>query len=65
MFHLTWIATLQRHLATARVRFAALAVSVALLAAAFALTSSAQVVGTPVLQVSRQGPALSGCEVSA
>src|SRR5438876_6604994 len=53
MFRLTVIAALQRHLATAR--FAALAVSVTLLAAAFALTTSAQVVGTPTLQVARQG----------
>src|SRR5205814_10151306 len=55
MFRLTVIAALQRHLATARTRFTVLAVVVTLLAAAFALTTSAQVVGTPTLQVARQG----------
>src|SRR2546422_5520863 len=55
MFRLTVIAALQRYLATARTRFAVLAVGVTLLAAAFALTTSAQVVGTPTLQVARQG----------
>src|SRR2546428_13260515 len=53
MFHLTSITTQQRHLA--RTRFAALAVSVLLLAVTFALTASAQVVGTPTLGVARQG----------
>src|SRR2546422_8329421 len=55
MFRLTVIAALQRYLATARTRFAVLAVSVTVLAATFALTTSAQVVGTPTLQVARQG----------
>src|SRR2546426_6840862 len=46
--------------ASGRARFAALAMCLALIAAAFALTSSAQVVGnpvvgTPTLQVARQG----------
>src|SRR5438552_15675384 len=53
MFHLTSITTQQKHLA--RTRFAALAVSVTLLAVTFALTASAQVVGTPTLGVARQG----------
>src|SRR3989442_8353941 len=55
MFRLTVIAALQRHFATTRTRFAVLAVGVTLLAAAFALTTSAQMVGTPTLQVARQG----------
>src|SRR5438034_1074759 len=53
MFHLTSIITQQKHLA--RTRFAALAVSITLLAVTCALTASAQVVGTPTLGVARQG----------
>src|SRR5436309_5021653 len=52
MVRLTSIATQQRHLA--RTRFAALAVSITLLAITFT-TASAQVVGTPTLGVARQG----------
>src|SRR5919197_1445071 len=42
-------------IASAGARFAAFAVCISLIAAAFALTSSAQVVGTADLQVARQG----------
>src|SRR6266446_3189050 len=55
MFRLTVIAALRKHFATTRTRFAVFAVGVTLLAATFALTTSAQVVGTPTLQVARQG----------
>src|SRR5439155_26810311 len=52
MFHLTSITNQQRHLA--RTRFAALAVSITLLAVAFPLTASAHVVATPPLGVARR-----------
>src|SRR5437870_5011099 len=55
MFRLPYIANLLRPLAKARVYCTALAVSVTLLAVAFTLTASAQVVGTPTLGVARQG----------
>ena len=55
MFRLPYIANLLRPLAKARAYCTALAVSVTLLAVAFALTASAQVVGTPTLGVARQG----------
>src|SRR5439155_9866011 len=41
--------------ASGRARFTALAMCLALMGAALALTSSAQVIGTPDLQVARQG----------
>src|SRR5919198_5341566 len=53
MFRLTSIATPQRRLAKGR--FAVFAVGISLMATVLALTVSAQVVGTPALQVARQG----------